>query len=150
MTSNHKQVSLLVLVLAVMSLAAAAPQKYNCNLWLRVECQNAGDRAGMVTLVSSDAVLDAVLLQEGISELSTLKDETDKKDWLSKNLQVGFLGGSEILQVAVAGKNADDLVVILKAVSSAYMDEAKNRPGIKVQVVNEPEVPKIQRKPGWF
>ncbi|MDO4551685.1 MAG: polysaccharide biosynthesis tyrosine autokinase [Planctomycetia bacterium] len=112
------------------------PVTYRTHVWLRVakerpsvifrtksESNYLNDRNAQATLIRSRIVLDTALQQPGIAQLDCLKNEKDKVDWLIQNLQVGYLGGTEILQIAISGKNPEDLVKILLAVRSAYMDQ---------------------------
>ena len=112
------------------------PIQYNAHVWLRVaksrpkilydtqtESHYLNDRNAQATLIRSSIVLGTALQQPGIAQLSCLKNEKDKTDWLIKNLQVGYLGGSEILQIQIAGEKPEELVKILLAVRAAYMDQ---------------------------
>ncbi len=126
-----------LLVMAVTLIIAwfVIPVKYNAHVWLRVaksrpkiifdtatESHYLNDRNAQATLIRSSIVLDTALQQPGIAQLNCLKNATDKKNWLIQNLQVGYLGSSEILQIAISGEDPDELVKILMAVRLAYMD----------------------------
>ena len=81
------------------------------------------DREAQPILIRSSIVLNAALQQPGIAELDSLKNEKDKKQWLIDHLEVGFLGETEILQIAIKGENPEDLIKILHAVRAAYMEQ---------------------------
>ena len=110
--------------------------KYYAHVWLRVsekrpkimydvyaETNYLNDRNAQPFLIRSSIVLGAALQQPGIAQLSCLRNEADKTDWLARNLDVRFLGDSEILQIAIAGEKPEELVKILLAVRAAYMDQ---------------------------
>ena len=108
--------------------------RHNAHVWLRVPKpwdkprEQWGEyRDAQVAHILSDLVLDAALRKPEIAELGILKNKKDKKTWLAKNLEVGYLGGSEILQIAmteVSGKNISDAMRIVLAVRKAYMETA--------------------------
>ena len=111
-------------------------KKHFAFVWLRVaknrpkimydvqdEPHYLNDRNAQVTLIRSHLVLDTALQQPGIAQLSFLKDEKDRTGWLIKNLDVKFVGDSEILQIAITGEHPEELVQILLAVRAAYMDQ---------------------------
>ena len=112
------------------------PVTYDAHVWLRVakarpkilfntqtESHYLNDRGAQATLIRSNIVLGTALQQPGIAQLDCLKNEKDKPGWLSKNLRVGYIGNTEILQIAISGKKPEDLVKILLAVRTAYMEE---------------------------
>lgn len=126
---------LLVMGITLLIAWLVIPVKYKADVWLRVaksrpkiifdtatESHYLNDRNAQATLIRSALVLDTALQQPGIAQLNCLKNAVDKKDWLIKNLQVGYLGSSEILQIAISGEDPDELVKILLAVRLAYMD----------------------------
>lgn len=126
---------LLVMAITLIIAFLVIPVKYNAHVWLRVaksrpkiifdtatESHYLNDRNAQATLIRSGLVLDTALQQPGIAQLNCLKNVTDKKNWLIQNLQVGYLGSSEILQIAISGEDPEELVKILLAVRLAYMD----------------------------
>ncbi|MDO4584165.1 MAG: polysaccharide biosynthesis tyrosine autokinase [Planctomycetia bacterium] len=112
------------------------PVKYHAHVWLRVaksrpkilyntqmEEHYLNDRAAQATLIRSSIVLGSALQQPGIAQLDCLKHEKDRVNWLASNLSVGYLHGTEILQIAISGEKPEELVKILLAVRAAYMEE---------------------------
>lgn len=112
------------------------PVKYHAHVWLRVaksrpkilyntqmEEHYLNDRGAQATLIRSSIVLGSALQQPGIAQLECLKHEKDRVDWLLRNLSVGYLHGTEILQIAISGEKPEELVKILLAVRAAYMEE---------------------------
>ncbi len=67
-------------------------------------------------------VLDTALQQPGISQLKCMMHSTDKKAWLAKHLEVGYLGDSDILEIAISGRDPDELLKIVEAVRLSYGD----------------------------
>ncbi|MDO4575019.1 MAG: polysaccharide biosynthesis tyrosine autokinase [Planctomycetia bacterium] len=112
------------------------PVRYNAHVWLRVaksrpkilyntqmEEHYLNDRNAQATLIRSSIVLGTALQQPGIAQLDCLRNEKDKTNWLASHLNVGYLGGTEILQIAISGEKPEELVKILLAVRQAYMEE---------------------------
>lgn len=108
---------------------------YRAFVWLRVakerpkimfdveqEPHYLNDPAAQPTLIRSRLVLDTAIQQPGIAQLNCLKNVPDKVYWLGKQLDVKFLGNSEILEIAISGNDRDELMKILLAVRLAYMD----------------------------
>lgn len=124
-------VMLLAAAVTLLVMAIIPEPEYTAHVWLRVAHQRPNRlseewkkyRDEIPALICGDLVLNAALQRPGIAELESLKNKEDKKAWLAENLKVGYLGGSEILQVAISGKNPEDLVKILLAVRAAFMDE---------------------------
>ncbi|MDO4569434.1 MAG: polysaccharide biosynthesis tyrosine autokinase [Planctomycetia bacterium] len=122
------------------------PVEYSAKVWLRFaknkqsiifnvreEESYLNDRNAQAALIRSSFVLNAALDQSGISSLPCLKNEKDPTNWLAKKLSVGYLNGSEILQISISGENPQELESILTAVRDAYMQEV-------VQVDRDAEV----------
>jgi succinoglycan biosynthesis transport protein ExoP len=47
--------------------------------------------------------------------------------WLQDNLEVGFLGESEVMEIALSGDLPQDLKLIVNAVTKSYMDEVVDK-----------------------
>ncbi len=142
----------LILVVAVIVMATLAiiwyyiPPQYDAYEWVRVdrtprtiyrslepknpyvhsrlwfEDKDLNDLNVHQEIVLSSMVLDTVLQQPGIAQLSCLKNETDKADWLRKNLKVHRLGSSGIIEIRISGSDPEALVKIVSAVRAAYVD----------------------------
>ncbi len=83
------------------------------------------DRDALPFLIRSPIILDTAVQELGIAELNSLKDiegHSKKVAWLAEHLEVGFLGESEILEIAITGSDPEELKTILLAVRQAYMD----------------------------
>ncbi len=112
--------------------------KYHATVWLRVaksrpsifpgekkESDVTNDRDAQPALMRSRLVLEVAIKRPGIAELTCLKNEEtddDKINWLMKNLEAGYLGSSEILQISITGRDPDELMKIVDAVRQAYME----------------------------
>lgn len=83
-------------------------------------------RQTQVALVTSRPVIMSALRNGKIGELEVLAREEDPASWLEKNLAVGFLEGTEILRIAMIGRDPDQLKVLVSAIEKAYLDEAVN------------------------
>jgi len=116
------------------------PRGYEAVTWLRVR-----DKGGMLSrgrdsaeyesykktqlqLMKSPYVLQAALRKPGIDTLATLREaEPDAVGWLSRSLLVTAPPESEVVQVRLRGKNADDVAKILNAVTNAFLDDVVNK-----------------------
>lgn len=77
-----------------------------------------------VALLKSWFVLNAAIRDPGISSLSILAGEPDQVQWLTNELDVGFLQNSEILRISISGDGPqDDLKLLVDAVAKAYEKE---------------------------
>src|SRR5262249_43932202 len=56
-----------------------------------------------------------------LGQLETLRGELDKAAWLERELQVGFLEGSDVARIALAGSRPEELAKLVNAVKDAYM-----------------------------
>src|SRR5947199_156607 len=68
----------------------------------------------------------AALRKPGISDLATIREQTDPVAWLEKNVQVSFPAQSEVLRIAITGDYPADLAALVNAVKDAYIDEVGN------------------------
>jgi succinoglycan biosynthesis transport protein ExoP len=127
-------------ILAAGATAVAAwfliPVNYTATAWLRIadskpsilykvggEDELLNDRRAVATLMTSRFVLTAALRRPNVSQLEYLRQEDDKLSWLKENVQVNFLGGSQILQIGMTGDDPSQLVTLVNAVQDAYMEE---------------------------
>ncbi len=74
--------------------------------------------------LKSQIVLNSALRDPEIAKLPLLQELKDPIEWLEKNLEIGFMG--QMLTVGLAGKEPDDLALVVNAVTDAYLDEVVN------------------------
>lgn len=136
--------SMVLGLLTGLSLAVPAwifmPRGYEAVTWLRVR-----DKGGMLSrgrdsaeyesykktqlqLMKSPYVLQAALRKPGIEGLETLREAAaDPIGWLSRGLMVTASPESEVVQVRLRGKNAEDVAKILNAVIASFLDDVVNK-----------------------
>ncbi len=78
------------------------------------------------TLVTSRLVLNAALQNPKVRRSRMIKEQADPIAWLQKELKVSFVAGSEVMEIALSGNNADEIADLVNAVKTAYMDEVVN------------------------
>jgi uncharacterized protein involved in exopolysaccharide biosynthesis len=116
------------------------PRGYEAVAWLRVR-----DKGGMLSrgrdsaeyesykktqlqLMKSPYVLQAALRKPGIEDLETLREAgADPIGWLSRGLMVSATPESEVVQVRLRGKNAQDVAKILNAVTNSFLEDVVNK-----------------------
>ncbi|MFM7290707.1 MAG: polysaccharide biosynthesis tyrosine autokinase [Planctomycetia bacterium] len=116
------------------------PRGYEAVAWLRVR-----DKGGMLShgrdtaeyesykktqlqLMKSPYVLQAALRKPGVDTLETLREAgTDPIGWLSRGLLVTATPESEVVQVRLRGKKAEDVAKILNAVINSFLDDIVNK-----------------------
>jgi capsular exopolysaccharide synthesis family protein len=78
-----------------------------------------------LALIKSRFVLEAALkiVQDGVYKLPAIVGRVDAIEWLDKELQVDFANGSEILRISMTGVEAVEPMVLVNAVTQAYLDE---------------------------
>src|SRR5262249_25382461 len=79
-------------------------------------------KATHMVLIKSRKVLAAALAHKGVSELRSIREESDPIQWLDGVIQVGF-GGGETLSIAMESTRPDEPAVLVHAVMEAYMKE---------------------------
>lgn len=130
---------LLALALAI-PLWMLYPRSYEAMAWMRVR-----DRGGMLSqgrdpgeleaykktnlsLMKSSGVVQAALRRPGIESLSTLREAgSDQVGWIAKKLQILAPSDSEIVQVKLRGKNAEDVSKIVNAVIDSFLEDVVNK-----------------------
>lgn len=135
---------LLLAALAAVPAWIFMPRGYEAVAWLRVR-----DKGGMLSrgrdtaeyesykktqlqLMKSPYVLQASLRKPGIEGLETLREAgADPIDWLSRALVVSAAPESEVVQVRLRGKQADDVAKILNAVITSFLDDIVNKDRIE-------------------
>jgi Mrp family chromosome partitioning ATPase/uncharacterized protein involved in exopolysaccharide biosynthesis len=73
--------------------------------------------------IHSRLVLEAALARPGIKDLRVVQKQADPVNWLEKQVQVDFAGGSEILRIGMIGEDPSALAMIVNAVTEAYLRE---------------------------
>ncbi len=76
-----------------------------------------------VNLVKSRLVLNAALQQEGVARYALIRSEPDPPKYLQEKLEVGFVGESELMEIALSGDDPKELAGLVNAIKKAYMDE---------------------------
>ncbi len=125
------------------------PRGFEAVAWLRVR-----DKSGMfagggrdnaeyeayrktqVALIKSPFVLQSALRQPRIANLATLADEEDPVGYLMRNIQVSAPMESEVVQVRLRGEDAREVMMIVNAVTTAFLND----------VVNKEKTERIQRR----
>jgi capsular exopolysaccharide synthesis family protein len=77
-------------------------------------------------LVKSRLVLNAALREPKVAQLSVLADKPDPLDWLEQELKVDNNIAPEFLRISMDGEKAQDLAVLVSAVTKAYLTEIVN------------------------
>lgn len=82
-------------------------------------------KANMAALVKSPAVLEAVVKQDKIRDLSLIRAQDNPVDWLETTLKTEYLIrlSPEILSISLAGNDPDELALIVDAVTRAFLNE---------------------------
>jgi hypothetical protein len=78
---------------------------------------------------TSRAVLEGALARPEIAELALIKKQSDKVDWLRRNLEIVNVKDTELVQVALAPGSVagtKDRAAIINAVANAYIAEVAN------------------------
>lgn len=84
-------------------------------------------RRTQVALIRSERVLDAALRKEGILDLPVVQAEKGTpKQFLSDEVFVVAPLGSEVVQIKMRGKDPQQLVKIVNAVTDSYMENVVN------------------------
>jgi uncharacterized protein involved in exopolysaccharide biosynthesis len=76
-----------------------------------------------LNLVKSQLVLDVVLQDREVAKARTIRRHVDAIAWLQTNLDVKFLADSEVMEIALSGDDADEVVRIVNAVKTAYVNQ---------------------------
>ncbi|WP_406695893.1 polysaccharide biosynthesis tyrosine autokinase [Singulisphaera sp. Ch08] len=76
-----------------------------------------------LALLESRLVLGAALKQPRVAKLQVLTNMSDPIEWLEKQLLVDFAPGSEILRISMSGEKPEIPMLLVNAVTEAYLDE---------------------------
>ncbi len=131
--------------LVLSSLGAAAtwlffPVKYEASSWVFAFSQvpytvfqtpeGRGDYenflATQFALIKSERLLEEVLKDERLAQVTELHKQKDPVRWLQKNITVSRQGKSEYFTISFADTNPDDALAVTAAVTKAYMDRYMN------------------------
>lgn len=115
------------------------PRGYEAVAWLRIGggggMLGGGSAAGeyesyrktQVQLIKSPYVLTSALRRPGIADLGVFKEVEDPVAWLQSFVQVVTPSESQVLQIKLRGKAAQDVARIVNAVTSAYLEDVVNK-----------------------
>ena len=76
--------------------------------------------------IKSRYVLKAALKSEDIKQLELVKGEADPVAWLEDEIKVDFKEGSELINISMSGTQPEQLVMLVDAVTQAYLQEVVN------------------------
>lgn len=76
-----------------------------------------------LAMLESRLVLSAALKQASVAKLPILTKMSDPIEWLESQLHVDFAPGSEILRISMTGEKPEIPMLLVNAVTQAYMDE---------------------------
>jgi polysaccharide biosynthesis transport protein len=79
-----------------------------------------------LTLVKSRLVLNTALQDEQVNKYRMVKELDDPIAWLQEKLKVEFISGSEIMEIALSGKDPQELAGLVNAIKEAYVEEVVN------------------------
>jgi polysaccharide biosynthesis transport protein len=80
------------------------------------------DQKTQISVVKSQLVLNAALKQPQVAQLSTVVEKPSALEWLTKELEVDFSMGPEVLSISLSGDRPEELVTLVNAVMKAYLD----------------------------
>ncbi|AGA29602.1 exopolysaccharide transport family protein [Singulisphaera acidiphila] len=76
-----------------------------------------------LALLKSRLVLGTALKDPEVAKLEVITKAVDPIEWLEKELQVDFASGSEILRISINGEKPHEPMLLVNAVTQAYIDE---------------------------
>lgn len=81
-------------------------------------------RATQIAQIRNFDVLDAALKDKKLQNVKALKEADDRFAWLQENIDVNFVGESELLQVSMTlDESTENLENLVNAVCLAYLDK---------------------------
>ena len=86
-----------------------------------------------LALVRSRFVLNAALRQPKVAELSLVKEQEDPTGWLTKEMRLDYTLSPEILRISLRGERPEELVIVVNAVTDAYLQEIVNKEQVQQQ-----------------
>ena len=78
-----------------------------------------------VYMIKSRDVLKTVLKKDDVRDLTTIRKE-NPAEWLAAELQVGFVGGTDICRISLSGENPEEIALIVNTVKDVYIDQVAN------------------------
>jgi hypothetical protein len=90
--------------------------------------QSPGDHQRIqIACGKSRLVLNKALTARGVADLNIIRRLPNPLEWLEKEIQVDFSVAPELLRIALAGEDADELKILVTAVREAYQCEIIDR-----------------------
>ncbi len=80
-------------------------------------------RTTQAALVKSRLVLNAALRNPKAAALPLLRDLPEPLDWLEDHLRVDFQPAPSLMRIGLSGKDAEQMCVLVDAITKAYLDE---------------------------
>jgi hypothetical protein len=74
-------------------------------------------------LVRSRLVLTAALQDQAVKGYRIVREQIDPVAWLERNLEVEFVSGSEVMEIALRGDDPIEIAGLVNAVKNAYVNE---------------------------
>lgn len=95
-------------------------------------------RETQIALLKSPPVLNVALQNPQMQQVATLRKEKDPLTWLYKNLDIRYMGDSELLQVSMTlDEQPDNLKVMVDAVCKAYEQEVLDADRLEQQKIRD-------------
>src|SRR5438094_6293485 len=80
-----------------------------------------------IALVKSRLVLATALRQPKVGELDVVRRQLEPVEWLENQLQADYSVAPEILRVALNGDKPEELVILVDAITDAFLQEVVNK-----------------------
>ena len=109
----------------VFQLSGQAPSVLRAGAENQVDLRTYGNL--QAATVKRRQVLSNILKNPEVERASILQQQPDKLAWLDKNLLVDFKNGQEFMRVLLEGDNPEELLAIVKSVSTAYLAAVDQR-----------------------
>src|SRR5262249_27417980 len=77
-------------------------------------------------MIKSRFVLNGALKSEDVKRLNVVLQQSDPISWLDEELKVEFKDNSELASVSMTGEDPAELIVLVNAVTGAYLKEVLN------------------------
>jgi capsular exopolysaccharide synthesis family protein len=71
-------------------------------------------------------VLNTALKKDDVKRLTVVRDQAEPIQWLEDELKVDLTDGSEIVKISMIGYDPGEMLVLVDAVTNAYLDEMGN------------------------
>ncbi len=93
-------------------------------------------------MAKSRNVLSTVLLKDQIRGLETIRKQENASLWLERQLQTGFIPGTDIFRISLSGDHPQEVADIVNMVMNVYLDQFVNV-GKKVQADRFENIEKV-------